>query len=762
MKFDTHIIKTEEQLEEFFAYVDDSFEEMVMDTETTGLNEKTALLYGIGLCFRDEEAFYIPWRTWDEENQQHNLYWSASMLTRLTAKLDEWHNKYKVVGHNLSYDYLILKNNLGIDCINNLYHDTVLSKHLIEEEPPHSLKPTSVKYLGDWADKAQQDLYDNIKANGGKTTQKCTEFFKADMDMLGEYCCWDVILTYKLFKLFHGKLEEQGLLEFYYDVESMPLYREVTIPMKDKGFPVDLTHFNQVKSDLERDLNLIEDEIMAAISNTIEPFIEKTLNEKYPAKTNGKFPKILAEVLEIPLPKTKSGTVSLSKAAITKQAALATDLEQCKFYSWILKNPDKPCPFRQDIIREVQERMFFSVKANENNRYVFNISSGVHLAWLFFDALGIKCKNFTDSGKPSTDAESLEALAGQHEFVDNILEYKKLYKLYSTYICGILDRQTDGVIHTDMLQFGTTSGRFSSRNPNLQNLPRIKDDDSIPARVKKYTKAIKQGFVAGDGRKIVNADWSALEPRIFAHTSQEDRLIGVYESGEDLYSRVAIDVFGLTGVSAKESDSNYLKKVNPEFRQKAKVFCLAVVYGANAGKISEVMKVEYQEADRIIKAYLNAYPKLKKYITDCHYAAKRKGFVKAESGRIRHLPKAKQLYDKHGSLLTNRTKCKIGKRLNLYYEFRNYLNNSTNFPIQGMASYVCNQSMLATARALKKAGLSDAYVALQVHDEITVLCDEKNTDKVLDILRDSMENTIKLSVPLIAEPLVGDRLSEAK
>src|SRR5690606_745379 len=148
------------------------------------------------------------------------------------------------------------------------------------------------------------------------------------------------------------------------------------------------------------------------------------------------------------------------------------------------------------------------------------------------------------------DDDFLETLKSKKE-ISMLLDYKKLNKLLSTYVEGILERQIDGVIYTNMLQFGTTSGRYSSRDPNLQNQPRVKDaqDSGLSPVVLKYVNAIRKGFVAGPGRKVVNADYSSLEPVCFAHVSGDEKLRDVFRNGEDLYSRVAIETFNLTGVS---------------------------------------------------------------------------------------------------------------------------------------------------------------------------------------------------------------------
>jgi DNA polymerase-1 len=255
-----------------------------------------------------------------------------------------------------------------------------------------------------------------------------------------------------------------------------------------------------------------------------------------------------------------------------------------------------------------------------------------------------------------------------------------------------------------MLQFGTTSGRYSSTNPNLQNIPRLKEDDAgLSPLVLHYTNAIKRGFIAPPGYRIVNADYSALEPRCFADASGDELLREVFRKGEDLYSSIAISAFGITDASADPKAPNYLKIKYPELRQKAKVFALAVVYGAEANRIAQALEIDYVTADQIIESYLDAYPNLRKYMEDCDYHATTKGFVKSPFGRIRHLPQAKEIYSKFGAkLLHNRKWVKAQGLDDTRYKLKNALNNSKNFPIQSTASSVVNRAMIATYRRFRE------------------------------------------------------------
>jgi len=317
-----------------------------------------------------------------------------------------------------------------------------------------------------------------------------------------------------------------------------------------------------------------------------------------------------------------------------------------------------------------------------------------------------------------------------------------------------------------MLQHGTTSGRYSSRNPNLQNQPRIKDEESgLSPLVLNYVNKIRAGFIGGtiNGKKykVVNADYSQLEPTCFAHMSGDEKLREVFINGEDLYSRVAIDVFGLKNVSANKHAENYLKKLNPEYRQMAKVFCLAVVYGAEESRISGEMGISWREAKKVINAYLKAYPNLRKYMAKCNYNAKHYGMVRTEFGRVRHLQEAQSMFTLYGDKILDYKWAKRTNKQKIRSKFKNSLNNAKNFPIQGLAAHIVNRAMIALADAFDKNNI-DGWISLQVHDEVTTIVREDQAELAAKLLQDCMENTTKISVPLYAEPIIADNWAEAK
>jgi len=728
------------------------------DLETNSEIEKLAKVYGIGICFSEMKAFYIPWR-----NKQGVMLWTDQQQKMILTWLKQTLAKRKVIGHNIIYDALVTEYDLGFTIDEYIHADTILMKHTLDEEKPFALKEIAPKILGAWATKAQEKLKDNVIASGGKWTEDQKDMYLADTDILGEYCCWDVILTIMLYTVFSEKLKAEELEDLFYKEEVMPLYKEVTINMKRRGFKVDLTHFESLQKELRLEIDKIESEIFTDISGLVLSFEQELLDKNYPVKAGGNFPKVLAEVYNIPLPKTKDGKITLAKKSLEAQRAATTDTNTLLFYDFCLKVIDAPQWITEGRL-EVQKKMYFDHHPEKNQ--IFNLSSPDHIGYLIYKCLNIKPFKFTETGKPATDKEVMDELietySSKEAWLAKLSDFRKLGKLLSTYVEGVLDRQIDSFIYTSMLQFGTTSGRYASRNPNLQNQPRIKDEDSnLSPLVLKYTNAIKKGFVAPKGYKVVNADYAQLEAVCFAHMSGDETLRSVFRNGEDLYSKVGIAAFNVVGCSAVKKDPNYLKNVYPVIRQNAKELTLAIAYGAEAGQVSKITGKGYQESQEIVDNYLNSFPNLRKYMNKCNYLAKTTGIAKTELGRIRHLKEARSIYILFGEKILDSKWAKTNSHGDTRYKFRSLLNNAKNFPIQGLAAHIVNRAMIAVTREFKRLGI-DAWVALQVHDEITCIAREDQAQQAADVLQRCMEQTTKISIDLTAEPLIADNWADAK
>jgi DNA polymerase I-like protein with 3'-5' exonuclease and polymerase domains len=738
-QFDTYIVDSEDALDALkLHWLGTEGATLFLDLETNSANERKADIYGIGMCFNSTEAFYIPIRN----NKTEILWKDLDVIYGWIASLCQVN---KLINHNIIYDVLVFEYNSGYDISQYIYSDTILMKHMIDENRPFGLKDVAVKYLGAWADKAQKALHDNIKANGGSATKENMEMWKADTDILGEYCCYDVLLTSLLYSLFSDILKKQNLESLFYDEEVMPLYKWVTIPMKRRGFPVDVTYFEKLKDTITVELNNLENVIQASLPDEAQAFIKSILDKKAPIKRTGNFPKFLVKQYGLSLP-IRKGKETLARNAIAEK----NRQEPHWVWSWILGNEHNV----QGELELLQAEYFFSMHPDQ--RFVFNLNSNDHLGWLFFEHFMETPLSKTDGGDNQCDDKFLDSIKDNHLIVALLIDYKKLKKLSSTYIEGVLERHIDGVIYTSLLQFGTTSGRYSSTDPNLQNIPRVKDDEAeLSPLVLHYTNAIKRGFVSPVGYRIVNADYSQLEPRAFAEASGDKLLQAAFQRGEDLYGSIAVNVWNL------DCKPNEVKKKYPEYRQKAKVIALAVVYGAEAGRISKLMNIPFMEAQEIIDSYLDSYPGLRLYMKKCDDAVCKDGYIATKFGRIRHIPEAKGIYKLHGYKLLDKRWAKHNGKDELRWKFKNFLNNSKNFPIQGVAAHTVNRAAIAIAKRFKECKI-DGGLVMQVHDELTSIVREDQAEEAAKIVKYCMETTTKLSVPLIADPVIATNWADSK
>lgn len=740
------IIKTIQDVLELKEYLETKEDPILtLDVETDGVQECTAKLMGFAICLEDHEAFYFPWRHNDEEKTP---WWTNQEESQIKSYIASLCRTKKLINHNIIFDVLVLYYNWGLDFTDNIYSDTILQKHTLEEEQPFGLKEVAVKYLGEWANKAQKEMHDSIKAHGGSTTKDNMEMWKADTEILGKYCCWDVLLTRKLFDIFEPRIEAEGLSDLFYKDEIMPLYKEVTIPMKKRGFNVDVPYFEVLNNKISAEIAEIETNILRTLAPEISEFEVCTLNENYPIKTSGNFPKVYAKLISFSLPE-KDGKITLARKGLEK--ILEPQLEDHREFLYWLRDG---ASINAEKAAEVQKYMH--QLDNEGSTSVFNLNSNSHLKWLFFEHFNETPLSKTETGEPQVDDDFVDSIKGSHSWIPTFIDYKKLSKMKSTYIEGVLSRHVDGIIYSSFLQFGPPSGRYASRNPNLQNLPRLKEEDSgLSELVLSYVNAIKVGFIAPPGYLLVNADQSQLEPRAFAEACGDPLLQDVFIKGEDLYGAIACRIWALPCLA------NEVKKKFPEKRQAAKVIALAVVYGAEGGRISKLIGITWEEANKIIQDYLNAYPGLRDFMRRCDKEVCLTGQVKTKFGRIRHLPEAKRLYKEFGGQLLNKKWAKANGLEEISWKFKNMLNLAKNFPIQGVAAHVMNRVAIAINRAFRHAGI-DGVIVAQVHDELTSIVRADQAEAAGRIVKDKMENTVKLSVPLKADPVIGKNWAEAK
>ena len=348
----------------------------------------------------------------------------------------------------------------------------------------------------------------------------------------------------------------------------------------------------------------------------------------------------------------------------------------------------------------------------------FNINSPKQLGEVLFEELMLPSGKKTKSGW-STNADVLEKLRGKHPIIDEILEYRMLTKLKSTYADGLLKViAPDGRIHTNFQMTVTATGRLSSTEPNLQN---------IPVR-KKLGAQIRKMFVASPGKVLVDADYSQIELRLLAHISGDKAMQEAFLSGEDFHTVTASRVFGVP-----------LDEVTPALRSRAKAVNFGIVYGISAFSLAQDIGVYPSEAKAYMEAYLDKYHGVRDYMKSIVEKAKADGYVDTLFARRRYLPELKS---------ANFNVRSFGERVAL------------NMPIQGTAADIIKIAMVNVHRRLAEERL-EAKLILQVHDELIVECPDSEAERVKEILTYEMENAAALSVPLTVDAHIGHSWAEA-
>lgn len=376
--------------------------------------------------------------------------------------------------------------------------------------------------------------------------------------------------------------------------------------------------------------------------------------------------------------------------------------------------------FRVDLraVQELGDLFSSRTKALEEQIYAeagstFNILSTKQLGTVLFDTLGLPTQKKNKSGY-STDAGTLEALEDKHPIVKLVMEYRFLSKLKSTFIDGLINLtdQKTGRVHTSFNQNVAATGRISSTEPNLQN---------IPARTE-VGREIRKAFVASEGNVLVGADYSQIELRLLAHMSGDERMIDAFNDGADIHARTASEVFGVA-----------FREVTSAQRGAAKAVNFGIVYGISDFGLSKNLGISRKQAGDYIKMYLDRYSGVKEYMHDAVEEGKQLGYVKTLMGRRRELPELKS---------SNFNTRSFGERV------------AMNMPLQGTAADIIKLAMVRVYDALQKEGLKSKLI-LQVHDELIIDAPREEVKRVSEILSDCMQNAMHLSVPLLADVRTG-------
>lgn len=352
----------------------------------------------------------------------------------------------------------------------------------------------------------------------------------------------------------------------------------------------------------------------------------------------------------------------------------------------------------------------------------FNIGSPMQLSHVLFDVMGLPTKGLkkTKRGYYSTNAKVLSDLARDHEIVRLILDWREKSKIKSTYLdtLGPL-RRGDGRVHTTYNQTITATGRLSSSDPNLQNIPTRSE----------LGRTVKTAFSAGEGSVFLAVDYSQIELRLLAHLSGDEHLVRAFNEGEDFHAETAARVFGVP-----------VSEVTPDLRSRAKAVNFGIVYGQQAYGLSQSLHISMAEARDMIDRYYEAYPGVRTFLDNVVARAKQTGYAETMYGRRRHIPELKA---------KNPQLCGFGER------------TAMNHPMQGTAADIIKIAMVRVSRRLEEEGFA-AHMILQVHDELDFECPVDEVERLTTMVRDVMEHVVDLHVPLIAEASTGVTWADAK
>lgn len=536
------------------------------------------------------------------------------------------------------------------------------------------------------------------------------------------YCPWDLVSD-KVYALLKSIFENKDILKISNDIKSDMIYLENRgISLEDGYFDIGIGAYliAPSKSNYET-ANLALDFLSEPI-----PGEKETLGA-------GKGKKLLSELDENTLKAYVTGEVTAigalkeyeaQKIAADGQEKLFADIElplvrvlaDMEIEGFKI-NKDSLISFTEKLRSEIEtyEKEIYALAGEE-----FNINSTKQLGVILFEKLGLKVIKKTKTGY-STDAAVLDKLMGTHPIIEKILDYRRATKLKSTYGDGLLAviNEKTGKIHSSFNQTVTTTGRISSTEPNLQNIPMRRDEG----------REIRKMFVPTNADSVlIDADYSQIELRILAHMSGDEAMAEAFRSGEDIHASTASRVFGV-----KKDE------VTPLLRSRAKAVNFGIVYGMGDFSLAQDLHIPVKEAKAYIESYFQKYSNVKKYLDKTVADAKKDGYVTTLFARRRYIPEI---------MSSNFVERSFGERV------------AMNTPIQGTAADIIKIAMVAVHRELKKGGLK-AKLILQVHDELIIEAPRSEAERARSILEECMKNAAVLSVPLIAESGIGDSWYEA-
>jgi DNA polymerase I-like protein with 3'-5' exonuclease and polymerase domains len=754
-------VNSKETLKQLIDHINSS-ELVAYDTETNSLNPRKGSIIGFSVSGKIGKGYYMPIREWRDERLQE-LFIDGTNADKLAKYAISELLKKKLVLHNASFDIRFTKNFYGIDLLPALHADTALLVHTVKEEGafgfgnPFGLKSIAKmvqKEIGldveSEANEEQLELKASIKANGGTVSKDNFEIYKADMAILAKYAAADTDLTLRIYNHFLGVLREEGLEYFFFEEEVMPVYREVTIPMEEHGIKLNVALIqetqNNITKDLEEQSTLVVKELLALPQ--VRSWILEQARTAYPPKHKGTFAQRLLEQSGIELPRSeRTGKFAINKSAITS-------LPESTIKDFLVTGDESY------LTKEQVAKVSMTLWKEDNDGQFFNIQSKDQLGKIAFDVLGEKPLSTTDKGKPQFDEDMIQSISDKYIWAKHLRLYNKLTKIKTAYVDRFLDAAEDETFYPYFKQNGTVSGRYGS---DLQQLPKPLEEGQEEALLTGYTNVVRAFFICDEGTKLLDTDYASLEPRVFATVAGDQGLKDIFNNDLDFYSHIAIKTEKLEGVSAHTQAPNFLKKVDPVKRQTAKGYALGVPYGMSGYALAMSLKIDKKEGERLVEGYLNGFPQLREWRENSRKFVKEHGYIKNKVGRIRHLPKAKEIYEAFGDKILDDWKFRKGIEASygveavttLYRDYKNALNNVLNYQIQSYAASIVNRAALQINRKFRKENIVGQVIA-QIHDQLICQVRIEDVKRACEIVQDCMENTTKLDgVELVAIPEVA-------
>lgn len=768
-------VRTKQQVKELLEHIQSS-DVIAFDTETDSLNPRKGSIIGWSVSGQVGQGFYLPTLVYDKDTDSLKEQFIEGTSTHdLSRKLLPLLLTKKIVAHNFSFDGQFTKNFYGVDLTPALWADTILMVHTVNEDGAFGygnafgLKSIAImdqKELGldmeASANEEQLKLKASIRANGGSVSKLNYEIFKADLEILAEYGASDTDLTLRIYYLYLDRLKKESMEKFFFEEEVMPIYREVTIPMEAYGVDVDVELLQEasekIKEDLKKNKKIVVDSLLKL--KEVQNWVIDNSLKAFPPSNKGRWAQSLIVKLKVPLPiNEKTG-----KHKLTKKDIEALEPSPAKYFL-LTGELDH---LEANTVLRISTNLWKSANDGE----FVNIQSKQHLRDIVFNYIGETTDLKTASGADKFDDDTVEALAHKYEWANNLRVYNRLVKIKSTYIDRFLEGHEEGRYYFYFKQYGTVSGRYGS---DAQQLPKPKEEGEDHPTVVYYNNLVRAFLIAGKHRKMIDADYQSLEPRVFGAVTEDQGLQEIFSKGWDFYSTIAIKAEKLeedtktfpNGVSADMSAPNYLKKLDSIRRNKAKVYSLGLAYGMSPYALSKNLDIPQAEAEDIFNGYLDGFPGLKKWRENSREFVKANGYIKNKVGRIRHLPKVKKIFDAFGEKILD---WKFRKELSdrygsekvtaAYRDYRNGMNNTLNFQIQSLAASIVNRAALQINRRAKELGV-DAIVQAQIHDQLVINIRQDQAESFAKEVQHLMETTTTLpGVDLIAPPEIANNLRD--